>query len=393
LAGLAEHLRNLLVAHSLGAEALEEVAESTRALYAEEAERFGEADLLRLLSIAGDAEADIKNSPQPRLKLETTLLKMAQLRRAADLNAVLEKIDRLEEMAEAGTIPLAKPEDTEEKTTPADPAPEAAAKAKDAVEPASSYGSDEAGTPPATPPQEENEPPEEPEPEASSQDEADESRSDDTRDADAKRHEDGHSEDAPPGDDDPSVEYDDLFGTPALEQDPDPSQEQKETDDSTSDTAADGRGTSNPTNGTGGSLRAQATVAEPASDPSGASGIAQVWPQLVQAVKDDRISLGALLGETEPVEFTDSVLTVSVPRSLHRDTLRDQQRVLIEHLTATVDAEIHDVQFVVDDAPAATDGSKEDSEPTSPREKLQALRDTYPALDVLFGEFGAEPVW
>jgi len=97
--GLAEHLRNLLVAHSLGGDALEEVAAATRTRYAETAERFAEADLLRLLTMASDAEENIKRSSQPRLKLETVLLQMAQLRRAADLQAVLEQIDRLEQMA------------------------------------------------------------------------------------------------------------------------------------------------------------------------------------------------------------------------------------------------------------------------------------------------------
>ncbi|PSQ77309.1 MAG: DNA polymerase III subunit gamma/tau, partial [Bacteroidetes bacterium QH_6_63_17] len=111
LVGLAEHLRNLLMAHSLGGDALEEVAASTRTRYADEADRFDEADLLRLLTMAGEAEDDIKQSPQPRLKLETVLLKMAQLRRAADLREVLEKIDRLEQMADEGELPNAVPGD------------------------------------------------------------------------------------------------------------------------------------------------------------------------------------------------------------------------------------------------------------------------------------------
>ncbi|MEF8866760.1 MAG: DNA polymerase III subunit gamma/tau, partial [Salinibacter sp.] len=121
LVGLAGHLRNLLVARSLGGEALEEVAESTRTRYADEAERFDEADLLRLLTLAADTEDDIKQSPQPRLTLETTLLKMAQLRRSADLRAVLDKIDRLEQMAEDGELPEAMPDDRATASDPSSP--------------------------------------------------------------------------------------------------------------------------------------------------------------------------------------------------------------------------------------------------------------------------------
>ena len=160
LVGLAEHLRNLLVARSLGGEALAEVAESTRVQYAEEAQRFGEADLLRLLTIAGDAQDEVKNSPQPRLKLETTLLKMAQMRRAADLQTVLQKIDRLEQMAEEGELPasLAAPTDdtadSSRATDSSDPAsaetqPTETQNAKAAAEEAAAFGADEVADEPA----------------------------------------------------------------------------------------------------------------------------------------------------------------------------------------------------------------------------------------------------
>jgi len=376
LSGLAEHLRNLLVAHSLGEEALEEVAASTRTQYGAEASRFGEADLLRLLTIAGDAQDNVKNSPQPRLKLETTLLKMAQMRRAADLNAVLETVDRLEEMAEAGTLPSSSGsvEEKEERTSssPVDettkpaPAGDASTDETTGVEP--SAGSEETGDEPdleaaevGTQPQDKKKetlPPE---------------RTDDAEETeDPPEHDPGRDG---PGPADPSVEYDDLFGTPALE-----------SESSSSDGGGDGADGSDEGS-------AQATVSEPPSSSSGSEGIAQAWPNFVQSVKRDRISLGALLGETEPVEVRDTVLTVSVPRPLHRDTLRDQRRVLVEHLSAAVEITIDDVQFVVDESSSSDDEPQEAEEPTSPREKLQALRDTYPALDVLFGEFGAEPIW
>jgi DNA polymerase-3 subunit gamma/tau len=105
LAGVAEHLRNLLVARSLGADALEDVADSTRQRYAKGAQAFREADLLRLLTLAGDAEESVKSSAQPRLKVEMTLLKMAQIRRTADLERVLQKLKRLEKMVETGELP------------------------------------------------------------------------------------------------------------------------------------------------------------------------------------------------------------------------------------------------------------------------------------------------
>ncbi|PEN06195.1 hypothetical protein CRI93_10230 [Longimonas halophila] len=109
LAGLTEHLRHLLVAHTLGPEALSDIAESARPRYVESSQRFSEADLLRLLMIVGDAETDVKQSSQPRLKLELALLNMAHLSRAGDLQNALDQLSTLEAHAENGTLPTAAP--------------------------------------------------------------------------------------------------------------------------------------------------------------------------------------------------------------------------------------------------------------------------------------------
>src|SRR5690606_1136798 len=105
LAGLAEHFRNLLVARTMEDASLVEATEETRRRYAEEAQHFTESDLLRLLTLAEDASEGLKESSQPRLKLETALLKMASIARAADLRQALEKLQRLEELAAAGKFP------------------------------------------------------------------------------------------------------------------------------------------------------------------------------------------------------------------------------------------------------------------------------------------------
>jgi len=415
LAGLAEHLRNLLVVHSLGGDALEGVARSTRTQYAKAAERFGEADLLRLLTVAGEAEDDVKNSPQPRLKLETTLLKMAQMRRTADLRKVLQKIERLEQMAEEGDIPESLAEeatDTTETPPAASTNREAEPASPDAAEPTPSYEAsspNESGASPPSAPSAESgttteEEQEAPTPTAASADDDDSDANPaepDAPDPDAERNdspatppveeEEGEEEE----DDETSVEYGDLFGTPALDDASEGDGHARSSGDASSpngSSSADARGSQTASDGTGDDP--QAAVAEPAVATTAPSvdGLVQQWPQLVEAVKDDRISLGSLLGEAEPTELRGSVLTVTVPKPLHRDTLRGQRRLLLEHVSATFEADIEDVEFLVEE-PAPETNETEADEPTSPREQLQALRDTYPSLNVLFEGFGAEPVW
>ncbi len=428
LVGLAEHLRNLLVARSLGGEALAEVAESTRTQYAEAAQRFGEADLLRLLTIAGDAQDEVKNSPQPRLKLETTLLKMAQMRRAADLQTVLQKVDRLEQMAEEGEIPasLAAAPDDRAGDPPADDAdpapspdgadrssatarrPEAPEGGAETADTASTDASPSttvdasAGRPTGT---EAESPPaasrEEEEAAAPSgrdveEEEAteDEATKPEREERETKDDPDRGGEDNDDGPDDAAGAYNDLFGPPALDSDPAPSDEDgtPENDPKEGPTDATDRRTG-PASSEG--PTAQATVAEPeVRSSTGAVGVAQDWSQFVAAIRGDHIRLGLFLEEAEPVEVTDGVLIVSVARALHRDTLRDHRRVLLDHLTDTIDERLDGIEFVVDDpTPDAEEDSETAPSPASPREQLRALRDTYPALDVLFAEFEAEPIW
>jgi len=93
--GLAEHLRNLLVARTMPDLSLIEAGEATRRRYAEAARAFEEADLLRLLGLVADLESRLKSSAQPRLQLELTLLRMASLPHAVDLRRALDLLERL----------------------------------------------------------------------------------------------------------------------------------------------------------------------------------------------------------------------------------------------------------------------------------------------------------
>lgn len=384
LVGLAEHLRNMLVVHSLGGDGLEGVADSTRQRYVEVADDFSEPDLLRLLSVAGDAEDDIKNNPQPRLKLETALLKMAQMRRAADLREVLQKIDQLEQQIEDGERTEVRSQDrpsqNDDQSEP--PSGRAGDTAATTAEPNPSYESDGSSPSSANTPDAADEPSKEPADTHSSDSTSTEDDPQPPSNADTDPSEpSGSKDDSEPDGSDPSVEYGDLFGPPALKQGP---------------SGGDGSppDESNSLSSDGDEADPKAAVAEPAARASSASAdsVAEQWPSFVATVKEKRISLGSLLSESEPVELTDAALTIAVPKPLHRSTLRDQRRFLMEHLAAAFEAPIDDVQFIVDVSSSAGEGIETDDTLT-PREKLQRLRETYPALDVLFGEFGAEPVW
>ncbi len=85
--GLAEAVR-ALVMHHYGA-APEGMPESTRAMVADAARGISAEDGVRMLKLLGDTETAIRRSANPRIALETLLLRWTMMDRAADLRALL----------------------------------------------------------------------------------------------------------------------------------------------------------------------------------------------------------------------------------------------------------------------------------------------------------------
>ena len=94
LAGLAEHLRNLLVLVTTQSSRLLETSTADRKRYEKTASAFTEADLLHLLQLVSQTSEQLRQAPQPRLKLELALLKMATLPRAVDLHQLLTLLEK-----------------------------------------------------------------------------------------------------------------------------------------------------------------------------------------------------------------------------------------------------------------------------------------------------------
>ena len=103
--GLADHLRNLLVARSTGTGDLIEGTFATKERYLDAAGPYAEADLLHLLMLTEEAAGALRESRQPRLTLELALLKMASLEKAADLQQLLGHLRRLEAAIAEGRVP------------------------------------------------------------------------------------------------------------------------------------------------------------------------------------------------------------------------------------------------------------------------------------------------
>ena len=402
LAGLAEHLRNLLVALAMTDTSLIEAAENTRERYATASAAFTEADLLRLLTLVSDTEEAIKNSPQPRLRLETALLKMASISLAADLREAIEKIERLEKMAREGTIPpdlggggaaaLESPS-----SAPASPREESPS----AGLASTSRGSSSSSAAPSSSvhepsPQRDFAPSVKsetslPGSKASSA-EASLPGSAASSAASESSHPNSSATSAPPHGSGPDPQKsgasDHASAEASLTRDPIPQPE--------------------PTSGLFGTPALKRRNSPPAFAPAAAEGddgsdvivaeennvapLLHVWDDLVTRVTEDRIHVGSLLKHSRPEDLSGDTAVVAVPDDFHQRLLTHQQDYLVAQINPLIKEPIRSMHFVIrDDLDAPTTG--ETASDFDPYEYMKRKRQENPVIRAIFDQFGGELVW
>lgn len=97
IGGLAEHFRHLLIVAASRSSELIEMSASYKKRYEEESAVFAEADLLRILKIVHELEQSLRFAPQPRYKLESTMLQLAHLDSAVKVDDLLRRLDDLKQ--------------------------------------------------------------------------------------------------------------------------------------------------------------------------------------------------------------------------------------------------------------------------------------------------------
>lgn len=100
LIGLAEHLRNLYIAHHSKQMFLVEASEETKKRYLQSAPDFTRDDLMRMLHIVSEAQIKIKDAHQPRIQFEITLLKLIHMERTEQLSKLITELEALKKKPE-----------------------------------------------------------------------------------------------------------------------------------------------------------------------------------------------------------------------------------------------------------------------------------------------------
>jgi DNA polymerase-3 subunit gamma/tau len=95
LAGLLEHLRNIMIVKETGSTDLIETSDLYKKRYAEEAKAFSIVDLLRLQRLVGGTETAIRWSSQPRFRLEADIVQMISMANAVEVAELIHRVDDL----------------------------------------------------------------------------------------------------------------------------------------------------------------------------------------------------------------------------------------------------------------------------------------------------------
>ncbi len=438
LSGLAEHLRNLTVACTMDDATLIEASSTIQERYTEAAAAFQEATLLRALMIVDDTEDKIRDSRQPRLKLELALLKMAALGHAADLRDTLHQLTRLEKLAREGKLPATLPGTDGSSAEPATAAPSSEAKstagksteeknvsavdsqaqpavneAREDYAPApalseppasapsntSAEASEEAPAAAAAPTTEETPVPENDTDASSAQEQRDEAhppepqeeQSSDAPAAPAATPSASDTKKAPSPAPSPSSVDDDLgglFSAPALQK----KQSSREGD-------ANGGSGGTPQNQlAGAALSGDGDVATLEAPPTATevtteiTQLKRIWPQLVQAIKRNNIGLGSALQQAVPLKTMRDTAVIGVSRAFYKQTLQAKADLLLSELQDMVDRPIERLEFRVK-TDMATDAPHDEEATFDVQAYLKQEAETDPVMRSIFEQFGGEVVW
>jgi DNA polymerase-3 subunit gamma/tau len=102
LGGLLEHFRNIMIVKATGSSALLEVSDVYRKRYETEAESFSIADTIRYQRHVNGTEFALKNTIQPRFRLEADMVQLVTLPAAEEITKLIEGIDELKRKVENG---------------------------------------------------------------------------------------------------------------------------------------------------------------------------------------------------------------------------------------------------------------------------------------------------
>lgn len=142
--------------------------------------------------------------------------------------------------------------------------------------------------------------------------------------------------------------------------------------------------------------KAETTAVQLASDDSTVAVIPDVtvetvkeeWEKIVETMRKKKISVGTILGETEPVEIVNGTLRIGCGDEFHKSTLLRNKEILTETLNTILSTKLRIDPIIRTDS--FNSSSSHTGSETSV--KTEQATDNHPLIQTLYREFGAERV-
>ena len=400
--GLAEHLRNFLVALTVDDASLIEATKTDRARIAEHARTFSESTLLSLVHIVGTLASQLRGARQPRLTLEMGLVRMAALPDAVDVKTALSKLDRLERMAATGEVKLVTEKIVRQESAPdvaAIPIPSAAPAPQ--KKPVASPGPSK--PPSVEAPRPEPAPTAAPEPVAASE----------PKPAVETVRQFSDPEPEAPSEAQPALDPLEFMAAPETEATlaPPPIDRPASPEDEPAPSAPPSgpslfgeapairkprRRGDEPSNMAEDDVMVleqeeEATLDISSIDDGALQPLREAWEVIVDEVMGQEKQLGSFLRHAQMTAIEGKTVLLTVPDDFHARALRNERAKLAHRLTEATGTHVERIGFKVEaresDEPEAVDDER------NARETLSTLCEENPAVRALVERFGGEIVW
>jgi len=393
--GLAEHLRNFLVALTVRNLDLIEATDAGRKKIEASSAAFTESVLLSLVHTVSELAFTLRSARQPRLALEMALLRMSNMPSSVDIRSALEKLNNLEKMAAGGEIKF-----VTQKSAPSAPA------APPLVTPSPQSVAEPAPAEVVIPAPTENQPAltvDEPAPSLDLVEtdtvaqEAPATETEAVLDTDPEDNiEVSGMEEEPVGSQPMSPAPAAVAPAPALET----STEEQHTVQPSGpslfgEAPAIKKTRPRPENSAALEQEADVLVMEEdvdlEIDEDDLQLLKDSWNEIVEEVMSSEKQLGSFLKHAEVFAFEGKVIILAVPDEFHAKALRSDRAKLAHRLTERSGIHVEKIGFRVE-AVASEDDEHSDDEASS-RELLDKMCEENPAVRALVERFGGEIVW
>lgn len=120
--------------------------------------------------------------------------------------------------------------------------------------------------------------------------------------------------------------------------------------------------------------------------------VAKEWSAIVDVMRKKKISVGTIMGETQPLEIVNGALRIGCGDEFHRSTILRNKDLISETIALTLQARLRIEPIIVEDYSSTTPNGQNQKSTASEPDKTAVNNDNHPLIKTLYSDFGAERI-